>query len=126
MPIPPEVSLDGQYILMGGTMQHLADSAYIVLDTLIKQYPPKTVGCGFVFGSFNPQQSEVLFQLACDDGVSYEVNRVGTFDYVRSRFQLFDTLVVGNNCIAPIYASDGRKIALICDGKAHIIYRGTK
>ncbi|MCX6829683.1 MAG: hypothetical protein NT002_10445 [candidate division Zixibacteria bacterium] len=121
---PLGINRDRTYILMGGTMQRLADSTYIVLDTILKQHPPKTVQCGFEFGSFNPSDHEILFQIACDDDKSYEVNQIGTYNYLNNRFVILDSLIGITNGTAPVYAPNGRSIAFLANNKVYIIIRG--
>jgi WD40-like Beta Propeller Repeat len=122
----PAINLDRSYIMVGGTIERLADSVIIILDTLVKDGPPKAQGCGFHFGSFNPAAAEVLFEIGCPREETFIGNKIGTFDYLSNRVTILDTLVGIDNCTFPVYAPDGRRIAFIADRQAYIIFRGEK
>lgn len=121
------VSPDMQWVLSGGVLFSAAGADHIVLDTIDYEQPPLTYGCGFVYSSFNPQNTEILFQLTCEgtrpSGAEFEVDRVGIFDYTTYRFTLLDTLVGLHQCTTPVYGPDGRRIALLSDDKAYIVVR---
>ncbi len=122
----PAINADKSFILVGGTLQRLADSAYIVLDTMIKAHPPKTTQCGFIFSSFNPKYNEVLTQIACDDEISYEVNRIATFNYITHKFEILDSFTSLTNWVAPVYSPNGINIAAMASHKACLIVRRVK
>jgi hypothetical protein len=124
MPLPPIISPDHKYVMVGGTIQRIADSQFIVMDTCITDKPQKTVGCGFIFCSFNPKGNEILFQRGCDDGESYIVRSIGTFVLGTGRIQILDSLIHLTDCATPVYAPDGCKIAFQSNKKIYIIYRG--
>ncbi|MCX6830103.1 MAG: hypothetical protein NT002_12625 [candidate division Zixibacteria bacterium] len=124
IPLPPIISPDHKYIMVGGTIERIADSQYIVMDTCITNKPQKTVGCGFIFCSFNPKGNEILFQRGCDDGESYIVRSIGTFILETGRIQILDSIIHLTDCATPVYAPDGRKIAFQSNKKIYIIYRG--
>lgn len=123
MPFPPTLSPDRSYYAQGGTILRVIDSTYIVMDTIVKQFPPNTGATDFMYVSFNPIESEVLFNLVFHDADNYEVHRVGTFDYVTNEFTIIDTLIGMEGCRSPAYAAGGKKIAFLHDGKVHILYR---
>ncbi len=123
MPRSPVVSKDLRYVLMGGTLQRLSDSIYIVLDTMIKELPARTEVCGFVLGSFNESVSEILLQLSCDDGHMYVVNSIGVFNLLSNKLTIIDPIISKSNCTSPRYSPDGRKIAFLSEGKLFILER---
>ncbi len=122
----PVINSDKSYIMAGGTIERLADSVIVILDTLVKDGPPKAPGCGFHFSSFNPKGAEVLFEMGCPRDETYIGNRIGTFDYLSGRLTILDTLVGIGNCTFPVYAPDGRRIAFLADQQAYIILHGGK
>jgi hypothetical protein len=128
IPNPTAISWDRSHIINGGLIVRLADGAMVLLDTLPIQVPVEGSICGFVYVSFNPQSSEVLFQLTCDKGEMTVADRIGTFDYVTSEFTVYDPPAEAQHCVTPVYASDGRKIAFLDndDYKAFIIFREEK
>jgi hypothetical protein len=120
----PLISTDRFYIMTGNILIRVVDSTIILLDTLLKSnYPQVAEGCGFLFGSFNPQESEILFQIGCENDNIYADNRIGTFNYINGDFALIDPIIGKYNCTAPVYAPDGLKIAFLSDGKVYILYR---
>ncbi|MFH1893007.1 MAG: hypothetical protein ABIK83_10055 [Candidatus Zixiibacteriota bacterium] len=123
IPARPLANKDLSYYIVGGTMCRIADSTYIVLDTLLGDFPPGTLVCGLSDYSFCPVGTEVLFTISCDDGVSYVVDRIGTFDYTTGEFATLDAEIGLENCRAPAYSPDGLKIAFISDGKVYILFR---
>ena len=123
VPLAPAVKSDFSYVMYLNTIYCLADSQSINLDKYLIPYPENTKGCGASFASFNPVYNEVLFQIACDDGVSYEVNRIGTFNYVSNRFSILDSSSTLVNCIAPVFSPNGINIAVIANYKVCIIVR---
>jgi hypothetical protein len=119
----PSINPDRSYIIMGGTMLRLVDSTYIILDTMIKEQPVNTTQCGFTFSTLNPSYNEVLFQLTCDDEISYEINRIGTFNYSTNKLFILDSIPSLTNSVAPVYSPDGANIAVLANYKACLIIR---
>jgi hypothetical protein len=126
MPLPPVMSPDQKYIIDGGTMMRLKDSVYIVLDTILKEIPPKTAGCGYLLGSFNPNAPEFVFTRSCDDGHNYVVRSIGIFNYETGAFGLLDDLLSLTGCHSATYSPDGLNISLISNGKLYVAYRRAK
>ncbi|SYZ72347.1 hypothetical protein TRIP_C20462 [Candidatus Zixiibacteriota bacterium] len=119
----PAISYDEAYILMGGLLEHLADSSYMILDTLVKDNPPTALGCGILYGSFSPNSSEILFQDGCPDDQDYLDNHIETYDYDAKLLVSLDALVNLSNCVGPSYSPDGHMISFICNDTAYIAYR---
>ena len=120
------INSDRTYAMNGGTMIRIADSTCIVLDTLPIQVPVEGSICGFGYVSFNPQSSEVLFELTCDKGDMTVADRIGTFNYITSELVVYNAPAGAQHCTTPVYAPDGKKIAFLADFKAYIIYREEK
>jgi hypothetical protein len=129
MPLPPKMSSDRKYILMGGTMQRLVDSVYIVIDTIINNIDPITrlnvsrVFCGVIYESFNPNSPEVVFQVTCDDGHYILGEKLATYNYETYTYTDLEQFVKGKNPGAPSYSPDGRNIAYLAEGRAFILMR---
>jgi len=125
MTLPMHLSPDRTRIMYGGTIVRLADDKIIILDTLaaIQEKPVGTDGCGFGDESFNPAGPEVAFNLSCDDGHSYIVDRMGVFDYETLQFTILDSLIGIDNCRRPIFSWDGRRIAFISGGNLFFLVR---
>ncbi len=117
------INKDQSHVLISDGVINLIDSSFIDLQEFLKPFPPKTFGCGLVWFSFNPVATEILFTVACDDGHSYEVLRIGTFDYFTKDFRIIDILINIPNCKAPVYSPTGDRIAFLANGKAYIINR---
>jgi hypothetical protein len=126
VPLDPALKSDLTLMMYRNTIYSLTDSSSINLQEFIEPYPIGTKGCGMVFQSFNPIFNEVLFQIGCDDGVSYEVNRIGTFNYVTNRFSVLDSNPALVNCIAPVFSPNGVNIAVLANYKACIVIRGAQ
>jgi hypothetical protein len=109
--------------MFDGNIVRLADDHLIMLDTIIKEFPEGTYGCGFGNGTFHPNAHEVLFDLSCDDGHAYVVDRIGVFDYTTYDFTILDTLTEISNCRRPCYSPDGRRIAFISHGELYFLLR---
>ncbi len=119
----PAISYDREYILMGGLLEHLADSSYLILDTLIKDNLPTAFGCGILYGSFNPTAPEILFQVGCPDDQDYLANHIATYDYDAELLISIDSLANLTNCVGPAYSPDGRMISFISNDTAYIAFR---
>jgi hypothetical protein len=119
------MSPDGSHVMHWGTMLRLADSTFIILDTIPFELPPHAAYCAFLFAFFNPKSTEVLFHLTCDDVTGEQVvaNRIGVFDYESYNLHIFDPPTGVKDATTPVYAPDGKKIAFLSDGKAYIMYR---
>jgi hypothetical protein len=119
----PALSPDKSRYILGGTIFRFADSTYVVLDTMLGEKPKGTLGCGFLDNAFNPRFPEVIFNVSCDDGVSYDVSRVGFYNIQSNELSFVDPLIGINQCELPAYNPDGRRLALCSQGKVYIIYR---
>jgi len=123
------INPDRSYFFTHAILTRLSDSVQITLQDYAGDRPAGTFGCGFLFVSFNPKATEMLFNQTCDgdypSGGEFVVDRVGTFNYTTNEFTIIDTLIGIESCTAPVYAPDGRKIAFLDndDYKAYIIYR---
>jgi len=123
MSLPMNLSTDQTHIMFGGNIVRLADDKLTILDTLIKEHPAGTEGCGFGDESFNPTYPEVAFNLSCDDGHSYVVDRVGVFDYSKNEFTFLDSLMESAYCRRPTFSPAGKQIAYFCGGELYILMR---
>lgn len=119
----PAVDKTISYYLDGRFLCRIRDSAFIQLDTFIQEFPPRTGAAGFLYGSFNPKAPEALFEIVFGDSDNYEVNRIGTFNYMTNELTIIDTLISMEGCFAPAGAPDGRKIAFLFKGMLYLIYR---
>jgi len=121
------VSRDYSHVFTLSTLINVSDSTTIDLRKLAGERPAGTFGCGYLFVSFNPKTSEMLFNQTCDgnypSGTEFVVDRIGTFNYTTNEFIILDTITGIQNCTTPVYAPDGKKIAFLADYKAYIIYR---
>lgn len=117
------ISTDFSFAMDGGQLFNLRDSSIIVLDTLIGTPPPSTYACGIIWFSFNPVANEVVFTITCDDGHNYIVDRIATFDCETLELSIIDSLIGIENCAAPSFSPDGRRIAFIANNKAFILTR---
>ncbi|MEW5995495.1 MAG: hypothetical protein AB1744_14020 [Candidatus Zixiibacteriota bacterium] len=126
------VKSDMSYVFIRNRLIRVADSAEINVYDFAGARPSGTFGCGFMWVSFNPETTEILFNQTCDgnypSGGEFVVDRIGTFNYATNEFTILDTLIGISSCTAPVYAPDGRKIAFLDndDFKAYIIYREGK
>jgi len=126
------ISPDTSYVFMGDRLIRVTDSAEINVNDFAGEPPDGTFGCGFMFLSFNPKTTEILFNQTCDgespSGGEYVIDRIGTFNYSTDEFIILDTVIGIQNCTAPVYAPDGKKIAFLDndDYKAYIICREEK
>ncbi len=90
---------------------------------MIGKRPDGTVGCGISGDLFNPKFPELVFDVGCDNGIDYVVNRVGTYNYETNVFMILDPLVRLAKCSSPACCPDGKKIALLSQGRVYIVYR---
>jgi hypothetical protein len=122
---PTTVRPDVSYVFIRNRLIRVADSTEINLYDFAGPRPSGTMACGFMWVSFNPKTTEILFNLTCDDGHKVLSDRIGTFDYINKDLTILDTIIGIDQCTAPVYAPDGRKIAFLSgsDHKAYIIYR---
>ncbi|MEW6050378.1 MAG: hypothetical protein AB1644_04870 [Candidatus Zixiibacteriota bacterium] len=121
---PPTVDKPLTYYLDGGVLCRFADSTFIVLDTIPKEFPPLTGAVACMHGSFNPSAPEILFTLIFHDADEYEIFNVATFNYATNVLTVVDDLIDMHGCNSPTYAPDGMKIAFLCSGKVIIVFRG--
>ncbi|MDF1544018.1 MAG: hypothetical protein P1R58_02815 [bacterium] len=75
--LPPAISPDHKWYVHGGTMYHIPDSEYIVIDTLLTEFPEGMIAADFLHSSFNPILPEVLFNLIYFNDDDEEISRVG-------------------------------------------------
>jgi len=124
--IPPAYNENLQYVMDGGTIMRLADSSFIVIDTMF-EVPDGFLYCSTYWSVFNPVRPEVIFDKLCykrdSTGADIEVDEVGVADILSGQVTYLDALVGMDNCQAPVYAPDGRKIAFSANGDGYIIYR---
>ena len=114
---------DRTHKLIGGVLYDLRDSTIVVLAEQIGDYPEGTKGCGCSRSYLSPTCPEVLFNIGCDDGVDYVVDRIATYDYTTGTLTVLDTLIGISNCMSPAYSPDGRNIAFFADSKLYLIMR---
>jgi hypothetical protein len=81
--------------------------------------------CDFTYLSFNPEDSEILFEISCDNFESERTvaDRIGIYNYLTNTLRLLSPFKDERDCLAPFYHPDGRKISFLSDGRAYIIYR---
>ncbi len=120
------VSPDKSYVVDGGCLINTNDNTVINLDTIPKPRPTGAVGCSFDYPSFNPKNSEVLGIYGCDDEEKVISSYLCIYDYSTNTFTDLGSLTGIEGGAAPIYAPDGRKIAVRAKGKIYIIYREEK
>lgn len=121
--LPPELSWDAKYIIYRGTLLRLGDSAIVIIDTMFRSRPANTVVCGIIFGAFSSAIPEFLFQRSCDDGETYNVLSVWTYNLNSRELTNLDTLANLTQCSFPVYAPDGLTIACLSQQKAYLIKR---
>jgi dipeptidyl aminopeptidase/acylaminoacyl peptidase len=117
------VSSDGSLVFNHGMLLRTNPPDTIDIREYAGPLPPKTLSCGFLDVSFNPRTQELLFEHYCEGEEPYEVSRVATFDVPTRTFALLDTLTGLDSCVFPVYASNGRMIAVLSHFKAYIIWR---
>lgn len=120
------LSSDRAYLFIDGIIIRLADSTRILLDTIVRDAPPQSEGCGIIYPTFSPASSEILFQIGCDNDHSWLDNSIAIFNYASGKLTMLDSLTGINNCTAPSISPDGRKIVFLADGNAYILYRDIK
>lgn len=118
---------DKSHILIRDGIINLKDTSFIDLVAKVRPFPPNTVGCDFVWFSFCPTASEILFTSVCEvsetHDISNEIWRIGTYDYLNNDFRIIDTLINIPNCVAPSYSPNGQRIAFLANGKVYILDR---
>jgi hypothetical protein len=121
--LPIQVNKAKTFALFRKFLVSLRDGHRTQLDTLIRTFPEGTDGCGVGVGSFNPTASEVVIQIACDNGHDYMVTSIAVFDYVHNEMTVLDTLMHMTNCMRPSYSSDGRRIAFLSNQVLYFLER---
>lgn len=112
------VSRDLSHIMFGGYIVRLYDDKLTILDTLgaFKRRPEGVMGCGVGRETFHPTESKVIFQLSCDDGHTFVVDRLFLYDYMSSELVQIDSLLQQTNCEWPRFSPEGKFLAYIQDG----------
>jgi hypothetical protein len=122
-PLYTAVNHDRSWVMYGSGITLLKDHSRVSLYERLSALPAGTNLCGFMYPSFHPTKREVLFALSCDDGESYSVNRIGTYDVDTQEFVILDTLLGMTPCFWPVYSPHGNKIAFQANGHTYIAYR---
>jgi hypothetical protein len=117
------VSKDKRYVFNGGKLIDCNSGDLLNVGDFAGAPPEGTQGCGFGFPSFNPHGGEILFQHYCEGGDTLVIDRIATFDYNERVFNLLDTTVSITGGSFPVYAPNGRIIAVLAHFKAYLIWR---
>ena len=117
------VSPDLLWVLNGGYLLNSLGSDPILMYDIPFEKPPGSGGCDFLYPSFNPNYTEILFNLVCDDGHTETGEMVGTFNYSTMELTILDDLIGLESCTTPVYSPDGRRIALLSGKRLYIIER---
>lgn len=135
--LPPAVSTDKKLFMVHSKICDFENSECISIDSFLPR-PIGVLGYGFLYYSFNPLDSEVLFELGCeknrnledgkpyDERESYEEFSIATFNYVDNKLTVLDSLIDLNSCRSPTYSPDGLKIAFMSGRNVYVMYRGVK
>ena len=112
------------HALVGGTIIRMADSAFIVMDTMLREDNSGSMICGFVATSFDPVHPEIIFQLSCNEKNVDSIlsDRIGIYNYSTGKFIILNPIEGAGHCIDPVCSPKGNQISLLADRKAFIIY----
>jgi hypothetical protein len=120
------LSSNQTHVMFGGNLVQLNDDKLIMLDTvsaIISLIDRPNVGCGIVKPSFNPVYDEVTFTIACDDGHTYEILRMGVYDYLKNKIDILNPLSDNSNYFHSTYFPNGLDIAFISEGRLYFLKR---
>ena len=135
--LSPTISQDQKHLMVHSKVCNLESKECISINSVLP-FPTGVLGYGFLYYSFNPNDSEVLFQLIRNKNISpkedisydeWEIEEeysMAIFDYETKSLTVLDSLIGYENCLAPAFSPDGNKIAFISKGKCHIMYREEK
>jgi len=139
-PVHPQVFLrkpswdpELKYAIVGGTLLRLADTTFIVIDTMIGAPPEGFAQCGVELPRFNPKYPELVFNLVCygkekptDHELLKERDHVALVDTENWEITLLDTLIGLTECSAPAYSPDGLSISVLSQEQIYVIRRSVK
>jgi hypothetical protein len=118
MLIPSDADRKDSLAYVQHRILRLGDDALCLLEvdgsdpTRISNKPDSTRVCSIAGHPFNPVAPEVAFDISCDDGMRYVVNRMAVYDYNTYELAILDPLLNMSQCSRRHIPPMGAKLPL--------------